>query len=136
MHQLARSIIVGMTVDQIGGSSHDHSDDRPHDDTHHVVSAFALLLFESGLETVDAVSTRLTQLGVVRGPIERASLSRLIAKLEGAGLLTARATLDPAGPTYELTAQGRAFTSDWALIMRDRRRLSRAFLALYDRVDA
>jgi hypothetical protein len=125
--------VVGMTSDAISAPEHEHSDAWPHDDTHHVVAAFALLLFERGVETIEGLSVRLSEY-VARGPIDGQGLDRLIANLERTGLVESRC-VSSTGRTYRLTASGRTFVDDWARIMRDRRRLSRSFLALYDRTD-
>jgi DNA-binding PadR family transcriptional regulator len=110
----------------------EHSGAWPHDDSHHVVAAFALLLFERGVETTEQLSARLTQLQVVRGRIEPESLARLIEDLETTGLIARREGTTVA---YELTPAGRTVVDDWAAIMRDRRHRARTFLALYDRSD-
>lgn len=107
----------------------------PHDDTHHLVAAFALLLLERGARTTDDLSAHLTRLQVVRGRIERDSLAGLIDDLEGTGLIVRQDGPAKSAIAYELTSAGRAVVADWVAIMRDRRRLSRTFLALYDRTD-
>lgn len=124
-----------MTGEAISAPEHEHSDALPHDDTHHVVAAFALLLVERGAETFEEVSARLGELQIARASIDRDSLGRMLGNLERAGLITSREASELPGHVYQLTASGRAFINDWALIMRDRRRLSRSFLALYDRAD-
>lgn len=110
----------------------EHSGAWPHDDRHHVIAAFALLLFERGVQTTEQLSARLTQLHVVQGRIDPDSLDRLIEDLETTDLI-ARRTGTTDG--YELTPAGRTVVVDWVAIMRDRRHLTRAFLALYDRAD-
>ncbi len=124
-----------MAGNAITAPRHEHSDAWPHDDTHHVIAAFALLLVERGAETLELVAARLGELQVARGTLDRETLGRIIGDLEREGLLASRAGPGVSEGTYDLTARGRAFVNDWALIMRDRRRLSRSFLALYDRVD-
>lgn len=131
----ARPRVFDMPSEAITAPVHEHDDAWPHDDTHHVVAAFALLLVERGAETFDAVSARLSELQVARGTVDRESLGRVIGNLERAGLLASREASASTERAFELTASGRAFVNDWALIMRDRRRLSRSFLALYDRVN-
>lgn len=126
--------VVAMTSDAISAPEHEHSDAWPHDDTHHVIAAFALLLLERGVETIEGLSVRLSEY-VARGLIDGQGLDRLISNLEGTGLIESRGVSDSTGRTYRLTASGRTFVDDWARIMRDRRRLSRSFLALYDRTD-
>lgn len=110
----------------------EHSGAWPHDDRHHVIAAFALLLFERGVQTTEQLSARLTQLHVVQGRIDPDSLDRLLEDLETTDLI-ARRTGTTDG--YELTPAGRTVVDDWVAIMRDRRHLTRAFLALYDRAD-
>ena len=46
-----------------------------------------------------------------------------------------RETADQPAGVYKLTKAGRDIVLDWVAIMRDRRRLSRTFLGLYDRSD-
>ena len=124
-----------MTGEVGGRASHEHRDTRPHDDTHHVVAAFALLLLERGARTTEDLSARLTQLQVVRGRLEYESLAGLIDEFERTGLIVRRDTSAVTSKACELTPAGRAVVDDWTAIMRDRRRLSRTFLALYDRTD-
>lgn len=124
-----------MTSDVFVRPEHEHSSAWPHDDTHHVVAAFALLLFERGVKTTDQLSARLTQLQVVRGRIAPDSLASLIEDLESTGLIVTREAADQPAVSYELTAAGRVIVDDWVAIMRDRRHLTRTFLALYDRSD-
>jgi DNA-binding PadR family transcriptional regulator len=114
---------------------HEHSSAWPHDDTHHVVAAFALLLFERGVTTTDELSVRLVQLHVVRSRIAPDSLASLIEDLESTGLIVAREAADQPAVAYEVTPAGRAVVDDWVAIMRDRRHVTRTFLALYDRTD-
>ena len=123
-----------MTSDTFSPPEHEHSDAWPHDDTHHVVAAFAMLLLERGVETVEGLSARLTAYVAGRS-IDSKGLDRLIASLEHAGLIESRPVSGSTQRTYRLTASGRTFVDDWAWIMRDRRRISRSFLALYDRAD-
>lgn len=124
-----------MTGGATSAPAHEHDDAWPHDDTHHVVAAFALLLVERGAETIEEVSARLSELQVARASIDPDSLARMIADLERAGLVARAEGSELRGHGYRLTASGRTIVNDWALIMRDRRRLSRSFLALYDRAD-
>ena len=124
-----------MTIERIDRLGHEHSDAWPHDDTHHLMAAFAVLLVGRGQATIDGVAGRLAELQVAHGVIERDRLVAVFANLDQAGLIERRPMDDPAEPGFELTAEGRKLVDDWALIMRDRRRLSRSFLALYDRVD-
>ena len=77
-----RAKVMGMTSDVVGRPAHEHGSAWPHDDTHHVVAAFALLLLERGVKTIDELSADLTRLQVVRGRIERDSLDHLIEDLE------------------------------------------------------
>lgn len=121
-----------MDTDLVERPEREHGPAWPHDDRHHVVAAFALLLFERGVTTTDQLSARLTQLHVVRGRPQPESLGGLIDDLESEGLIANRpGTRDE----YALTANGIAVVTDWVAIMRDRRHHARAFLALYDRVD-
>lgn len=78
---------------------------------------------------------RLAQLQVSHGPIDHDRLVGALTNHEQAGMIVRRPPREPIVPAFELTADGRRLVDDWALIMRDRRRLSRSFLALYDRVD-
>jgi DNA-binding PadR family transcriptional regulator len=130
-----RPTVDDMTADVTGRSIHGHSDARPHDDSHHLLAAFTLLLFERGVTTIDELSARLTALQVVRGRIEPDSLDRVLADLVGTGLLVSRGAADQPAVAYHLTPAGRAAVNDWVAIMRDRRRLTRTFLAVYDRSD-
>ena len=130
-----RARVMGMTSDVAGLPAHEHGSAWPHDDTHHMAAAFTLLLLERGVKTIDELSADLARLQVVRGRIERVSLGRLIEDLEKSGLIVPRQAADQAAAAYELTAAGRDVVLDWVAIMRDRRRLSRTFLALYDRTD-
>ena len=130
-----RAKVIGMTSDVVGRPAHEHGNAWPHDDTHHVVAAFALLLLERGVKTIDELSADLTRLQVVRGRIERDSLDHLIEDLEESGLIVTRETADQPAGVYKLTKAGRDIVLDWVAIMRDRRRLSRTFLGLYDRSD-
>jgi DNA-binding PadR family transcriptional regulator len=121
---------------EVGGTaSHEHRAARPHDDTHHVVAGFALLLLERGARTTEDLSERLTQLQVVRGRLDHESLAGLIDEFERTGLIVRRDASSVTSKAYELTPAGRVIVNDWVAIMRDRRRLSRTFLALYDRTD-
>ncbi len=124
-----------MTTDVAGRAIHEHHDIRLHDDTRQLVAAFALLLLERGARTTEDLSTRLAQLQVVRGRLESESLAGLIEDLVRTGLIVQRGAADVSPIAYELMPAGRVVVDDWVPIMRDRRRLSRTFLALYDRTD-
>lgn len=75
---------------------------------------------------------RVAQLQVVRGRLDRESLAGLIEDFERTGLIVQRGA---SAGAYELMPAGRSIVDAWVAIMRDRRRLSRTFLALYDRTD-
>ena len=124
-----------MTSDVVGRASHEHHGVLPHDDAHHLVAAFALLLLERGAQTAEDLSAHLARLQVVRGRIERDSLAGLVDDLEGSGLIVRQEVAAKPAITYALTPAGRAVVADWVAVMRDRRRLSRTFLALFDRTD-
>lgn len=126
--------MAGVASELVKWPVHEHSSAWPHDDTHHLVAAFALLLCERGATTAEQLSARLTQVQVVRGPIDPDSLAGLMRDLIGDGLVAARETTGR-GVHYQVTPAGRAVVDDWVAIMRDRRHLVRSFLALYDRSD-
>ena len=88
-----------------------------------------------GRGRLEDLSARLTQLQVVRGRLDHESLAGLIDEFERTGLIVRRDASAVTSKAYELTPAGRVTVNDWVAIMRDRRRLSRTFLALYDRTD-
>ena len=120
---------------EVGDRPHEHRESQPHDDTHHLVAAFALLILERGARTTEDLATRLTQLQVVRGRLEADGLAGLLEDLEREGLIVRPEATDGTSASYALLPAGRAVVDKWVGIMRDRRRLSRTFLALYDRTD-
>jgi DNA-binding PadR family transcriptional regulator len=124
-----------MTSDVARRANHEHHGVLPHDDARHLLVAFALLLLERGAQTTEDLSAELARLQVVRGRIERGSLAGLVDDLEATGLIVRQEVPAESAIAYGLTPAGRAVVADWVAVMRDRRRLSRTFLALYDRTD-
>jgi hypothetical protein len=102
-----------------------HADWLPHGDRRHLAAAFALLLVARGTRSVDSLYQRLDELQIARGRIERAEVEALVADLTASGHLEVVGGL-------RVTHAGSALLADWAAIMRDRRRLARSFLRLYD----
>lgn len=105
--------------------THHHADWLPHEHRRDLFAAFTLLLVTRGASAIDHLVQRLSELQVVRGRLERAEIEALVADLAAAGYLDD-------GDDLRVTAAGRAFLAEWADVMRDRRRLARSFLRLYD----
>lgn len=108
-------------------SGHHHAAWLPGGHRRHLIGAFILLLIDRDVRTVDEICAALDRLRVARGRVERAEVERLVTELSTAGLLVERHGLRP-------THDGSALVVEWAEIMRDRRRLARSFLQLYDEV--
>jgi hypothetical protein len=102
-----------------------HADWLPHGDRRHLAAAFVLLLVAREHTSVDSLHQRLDELQIARGRIERADVDALLADLSASGHLEAVDGL-------RITHAGSALLAEWAGIMRDRRRLARSFLRIYD----